>query len=315
MNLSQSVQSFIQALTAQNAKPLYEQTPEQARHVLSEAQKNQKSPPAEVTYLTLNLRNSTPMRVLIVRPNNKPGILPVIYYIHGGGWVMGDAQTHDRLIRDLAIQTEAAVVFPVYTPSPEAKYPNVTDDLFHVLEQIVQQAPAYGLDASRVAVAGDSVGGNMAAVMAMKAKASQAVKLVYQALLYPVTSAEMTTESYRMFENGPWLTQKAMAWFWEQYAPESISRSQKDASILNASLEDLKGLPPALVITDENDVLRDEGEAYARRLDEAGVPTVNVRFNGTIHDFMMLDALSETPQSKTAVLLTAACLKQAFMTQ
>lgn len=312
MHLIAKVKEFIENTEKAGAKPLYDLTPQQARKVLTAVQSFPASAPdtdVETRYVDVN---GTQIAVKIHRPKGVDGRLPVVFYIHGGGWVLGDDMTHDRLVRELAAGIPAAVVFPVYTPSPEAAFPQPTEELFAVLKHIAAQAGDLRLDASRLAVAGDSVGGNMAIAMALKAKKEGAPKIGFQLLIYPVTDAAMETESYRCFENGPWLTKKAMAWFWKLYAPNKDDRASILSSPLNASAEQLKDLPPALVITAENDVLRDEGEAFARKLNDAGVKTTSVRFNGTIHDFMMLNPIAQSAATRDAVLLATAKLRDVF---
>ena len=309
-HLVQKVQDFIDGLAEKGGRPLYELTPEQVRNVLLEVQQNNAAAPnADIREINVELPNSRRMRVVIVRPNGAEQHLPVIFYIHGGGWVMGDEKTHDRLIRQLATEVPAAVVFPVYEPSPEAQYPQTTDDLFAVLEHIAEHGRNYRLDSEALAVAGDSVGGNMAAVMTLMAKRNGKPAIDFQLLFYPVTNAEFETDSYNEFADGPWLTKRAMQWFWDQYAPDMDVRKEIFASPLQATLEDLKGLPPALIITDENDVLRDEGEAYARKLDEAGAEVGAIRVNGTIHDFLMLNDLGETVPTRAALALAVTVLQ------
>lgn len=302
---------FVEKLKAAGGTPLYELSPKEARKVLLQTQDIDVAMPdvkiSEIEFLT---EASRPLKLEIIKPEKNNGRLPVIYYIHGGGWVMGDNVTHRRLVSELADKIPAAIVFPVYTQSPEGQYPSVTDDLFSGLKYVVENGEKLGVDASKLAVAGDSVGGNMAAVMTLMAKINGFnPEIIFQLLFYPVTNADFTTESYTAFAEGPWLTEKAMKWFWAQYLPDEDKRQGIFASPLMAAPEELKGLPPALIITDENDVLRDEGEAYARKLDEAGVETACVRFNGTIHDFVMLNDLAETTQSRTALLLAQTVLR------
>ncbi len=312
--LMKKVQSFTDKLAEADAAPLYELTPEEARKVLLSVQNiDIEVPDVRKQKINVKLRNGREMPVIIMKPADIDAELPVIFYIHGGGWVMGDDVTHDRLIRELADSVPAAVVFPVYQPSPEAQFPQTTNDLFAVLEYIVKNAGEYKLDISNLVVAGDSVGGNMATVMAMMAKVQgNNPKIDFQLLFYPVTDSDFETESYHKFAEGPWLTKKAMQWFWNQYAPDENDRKNIYASPLKASLEQLKGLPPALVITDENDVLRDEGETYARKLDEAGVEVASVRMNGTIHDFVMLNSLAESAPTRAALALAVFMLQEVF---
>lgn len=315
--LMKKEKAFIDKLSEAGGKALYELTPEEARQVLLDVQNTDVDiPEARKQKISIKLKDGSEMPVVIMRPADIDDILPVVFYIHGGGWVMGDEATHDRLIRELADNVPAAVVFPVYCQSPEAQFPKTTDDLFFVLEQIVKNAGEFGLDASQVAVAGDSVGGNMATVMALMAKAQgNSPKIDFQLLFYPVTDADFSNESYQEFANGPWLTKKAMEWFWDQYAPDKKDRKNIYASPLKASIEQLKGLPPALIITDENDVLRDEGEAYARKLDVAGVETTAIRLNGTFHDFVMLNALADTAATRAAIDFAVSRLQEVFFAE
>jgi acetyl esterase len=252
------------------------------------------------------------VRVRIVRPWGEFGPLPTILYVHGGGWILGNAGTHDRLVRELAVGAEAAVVFVEYTRSPEARYPVAIEQAYAAARWITQHASEEELDVSRLAVAGDSVGGNMAAALAILAKQRGDVSFLLQSLYYPVTDAAQDTESYREFAEGPYLRAKSMAWFWDAYCPEEQRRSEITASPLRASLADLEGLPEAFLIVDENDVLRDEGEAYARKLTEAGVRTTSVRFNGTIHDFMMLNPVRETASAGAAIEAAVHVLRRVF---
>nr|WP_323747625.1 alpha/beta hydrolase [Catenulispora rubra] len=262
------------------------------------------------------------VRARIVKPAGSTGVLPVIVYIHGAGWVFGNAHTHDRLVRELAVGARAAVVFPEYDLSPEARYPVAIEQNFAVarwvvtegaakgldaariavaIEQnfavarwVVTEGAAKGLDAARIAVAGDSVGGNMAAALTLMAKERGGVPLVQQVLFYPVTDASFDTGSYQQFAEGYFLRRDAMQWFWDQYTTDPAQRAEITASPLRASVEQLAGLPPALVVTGEADVLRDEGEAYANKLRAAGVAVTAVRYQGVIHDFVMLNALRGT---------------------
>ncbi len=236
----------------------------------------------------------------------------MILYIHGAGWVFGNAHTHDRLVRELAVGAEAAVVFPEYDLSPEARYPVAIEQNFAVARWIVEEGAPKDLDGSRLAVAGDSVGGNMSAALTLMAKERGGVPLVQQVLFYPVTDASFDTGSYHQFATGYFLRRDGMQWFWDQYTTDEAERAQITASPLRATTEQLTGLPPALVITGEADVLRDEGEAYANKLRQAGVPVTAVRFQGVIHDFVMLDALRETHAAEAAIGLAVTTLRTAL---
>jgi acetyl esterase len=291
---------------------LYELGPEGARKVLDDLQSEPITKlPVDEKWITIPAAVGD-VRVRIVKPVGISGPLPTVLYMHGGGWVLGNAGTHDRLVRDLANGVEAAVVFVEYDRSPEARYPVALEQGYATARWIVSDGTDESLDASRLAVAGDSVGGNMAAALAILAKQRGDVTFVQQSLYYPVTDAGQDTASYLEFADGPFLTAKGMAWFWDAYLPDTERRSEITASPLRATLSDLEGLPPAFVVVDENDVLRDEGEAYARKLIEAGVSTTCVRFNGTIHDFMMLNPLRESQASTAAIEQAVHVLRKAF---
>ena len=237
----------------------------------------------------------------ILKPVGASGMLPVILYMHGGGWIIGNSGTHDRLIRELVAGSNAALVFVEYDRSPEAQYPRAIEQGYATARWITENGESEGLDASRMAVAGDSVGGNMTAALAILAKQRGDVHFVHQSMYYPVTDAAQDTDTYRTFADGPFLTAKAMAWFWDAYLPDHSRRNEITASPLRASLDELAGLPPALVIVDQNDVLRDEGEAYAAKLTQAGVLTTSVRYNFVTHDFMMLNPERPTQGTTAAV--------------
>ena len=238
----------------------------------------------------------------------------MILYMHGGGWVLGNADTHDRLVRELAVGTGAAVVFVEYDRSPEAHYPVAIEQGYATAQWIIREGAANGLDPERMAIAGDSVGGGMTAAITLMAHDRGDVRFVQQSMYYPVTDAAMDTGSYEQFAEGYFLTAKAMAWFWDAYAPDRERRSEPYASPLRASEEQLAGLPPALVIVDEADVLRDEGEAYGARLRAAGVAVTTVRYDGITHDFMMLNPLSDTHATRAAIAQAIAVLRQALHT-
>jgi acetyl esterase len=254
------------------------------------------------------------VKVRIVKPAAAAQVLPTILYMHGGGWILGNVGTHDRLVRELAVGVDAAVVFVEYDRSPEVRYPVAIEQGYATARWITEHGRSEGLDASRLAVAGDSVGGNMSAALTIMAKERGDVTFVHQSLYYPVTDAAQDTASYREYADGPYLTAKAMAWFWDAYTTDPAQRAKITASPLRASLDELAGLPPAFLVVDENDVLRDEGEAYARRLTQAGVPTTSVRYNGTIHDFMMLNPVRASRATTAAVEQAIGVLRGALGT-
>jgi acetyl esterase/lipase len=291
---------------------LYELTPDEARKVLDDVQAAPIDKlPVEDHWVTVPAEVGD-VDVRIVRPPDAEGPLPVILYMHGGGWVLGNAGTHDRLVRELAVGTGAAIAFVEYDRSPEAHYPVAIEQGYAVAQWIVDKGAAHELDPERMAVAGESVGGCMTAALALMAGDRGDVRFVQQSMWYPVTDAAMDTGSYEQFAEGYFLTAKAMAWFWDAYLPDVEQRSEPYASPLRASDEQLAGLPPAFVIVDEADVLRDEGEAYAARLRAAGVEVTTVRYDGITHDFMMLNPLSATHATRAAVAQAISFLRDAL---
>ncbi|MFQ6146823.1 alpha/beta hydrolase [Streptomyces seoulensis] len=298
--LEKDAQTFADA--AAKNPPIYTLSYADARKALDTAQSGPvTAPAADITHRTLDVGPTGKVTVRVVRPAGVRGKLPAIMYFHGGGWVLGNEKTHDRLVREIADKARAAVVFVDYTPSPEARYPIAIEQAYAATRWVARHGGEIDVDGSKVAVAGDSVGGNMAAAVTLMAKQRGGPKLSGQTLLYPVTDADFTTSSYQQFADGPWLTRKAMQWFWDAYAPTAKDRDQILASPLRADLNQLANLPKALVITDEADVLRDEGEAYAAKLRAAGNDVTAVRYEGTIHDFAMLNALAGTNAAKAAV--------------
>jgi acetyl esterase/lipase len=253
-------------------------------------------------------------RVRLIRPKGADGVLPVILYMHGGGWVLGNAATHDRLVRELAVGAQAALAFVEYPNAPEGRYPVAIEHGYATAQWITREGVTKGLDPSRMAVAGESVGGDMTAALTLMAKERGDVKFVHAGIYYPVTDAAMDTDSYEEFADGPYLRRKSMEWFWDAYLPDLAKRKEITASPNQATVEQLKGLPPTLLLVDEADVLRDEGEAYAAKLRRAGVPVTTVRYDGTIHDFMLLNSMSQTRATRAAIAQAIAFLRQAFAT-
>lgn len=308
-----TTQVFVENLSKQGGPPIYQMAIADARKVLSAAQGgNVPKLAADIEDRKIAVGPDRDVSIRVVRPKGRTGTLPAVMYFHGGGWVLGDKETHDRLVREIANGTQAAVVFVNYTHSPEARYPVPIEEAYAATTWIAENGSRLNIDGSRLAVVGDSVGGNMAAAVTLLSKERRGPKIVFQVLLYPVTNADFESASYQQFADGPWLTREAMKWFWNQYAPDVSSRNEPTASPLHAGIEQLRGLPPALVITDEFDVLRDEGEAYAHRLSEAGIAVTAVRYLGTIHDFAMLNALAQTPAARGAIHQVCDSLRMVF---
>lgn len=305
-----TTQGFLEALATGGGKPLETLAPKDARAVLSGAQAGVKVDLSGIRVERRTIQaDGQPLEIRVVRPEGAKGELPVFMFFHGGGWVLGDYPTHERLIRDLVVGSGAAAVYVDYTPSPEARFPTAINQAYAATRWVAEHGKEIGVDGSRLAVAGNSVGGNMAAVVAIKAKEAGTPKLRFQALLWPVTDANFNNGSYNQFAERHFLTRNMMQWFWNNYTTDPRQRDDIHASPLRASLEQLKGLPPALVQTAEMDVLRDEGEAYARKLDAAGVPVTAVRYNGLIHDYGLLNVLSTVPSVRSAMDQAAQALK------
>ncbi len=300
-NVDHEVQAFLQKLEAGGGKPMEQLTPVEARKVLAGAQAGVKLtlPAADVSEKTIKAGGD--IRLTIVRPAGVTGILPAFMFFHGGGWVLGDFPTHERFVRDLVVQSGAVAVFVNYTPSPEAKYRVAIDQAYAATKWVAEHGKEIRVDGTRLAVAGNSVGGNMATVVALMAKDKGGPALRAEILFWPVTDASFETPSYTQFAEGHFLTRNMMKWFWDNYTTDAAKRKEITASPLQASTAQLKGLPPTLIQTAENDVLRDEGEAYGRKLDAAGVQVTSVRYNGMIHDFGLLNAISGVPAVRSSL--------------
>jgi len=289
---------------------IYERTPAEARKILEDAQSHVQvsKPPVDEEWITVP-SPAGEVRVRLIKPRGAGGLLPVIIYMHGGGWILGNAATHDRLVRELCVGAKAALAFVEYPNAPEAQYPAQIEMGYAVAQWIARNAASKGLDGSRMAVAGESVGGNMTAALALMAKERGDVTFVQQSMYYPVTDAAMNTGSYDQFASGYYLSRPEMEWFWDAYLPDKTKRNEITASPNHASTSQVAGLPPTFLCVDEADVLRDEGEAYAAKLRAAGVPVTTVRYDGTIHDFMLLNALSETRATRAAIGQATAHLR------
>lgn len=311
IQLEPEARDFAQATA--NPPYLFDLGPEKGRVLVDEVQSGTiDKPEVEIEDLIIPGGPGGQVSVRILRPPQARSPLPTLVYIHGAGWVFGNEHTHDRLIRELAVGTGAAVVFPNYSLSPEARYPTAIEENYAVLNWVAEQGSGHGLDAGRLALAGDSVGGNMVAAVTLMAKARGGPSIQQQLLFYPVTDASFETPSYQQFASGYFLRRDAMIWFWDQYTSDPRRREEITASPLRATTDQVRGLPPALIITAEADVLRDEGEAYANKLREAGVRVTAVRFQGIIHDFVMLNALANTAAARGAMTLATAWLREGF---
>jgi acetyl esterase len=308
--LEPSAQAVVDATSAPPF--LYELEPAAARKVLDEVQAGPIDKlPVDEEWITVPAGVGD-ARVRVIGPAGSSGTLPVVVYMHGGGWVLGNAGTHDRLVRELAVGAGAALLFVEYPNSPEARYPVAIEQGYATAQWVVREGAAKGLDAGRMAVAGESVGGNMAAALTLMAKERGDVTFVQTSMYYPVTDAAMDTDSYDEFAEGYYLTRRAMEWFWDAYIPDPEDRTEIFASPNRATAEQLDGLPPTLLVVDEVDPLRDEDEAYAAKLREAGVPVTTIRYDGVVHDFMLLNAMSESRATRAAIAQAITSLREAF---
>lgn len=304
-----NVEKFLQSL--EGGQTLDSMSPTDARAALTGAQaaSNMAMPEAEVSEKTIRV-NDSDLQLTIVRPvGSQQKILPAFMYFHGGGWVLGDFPTHERLVRDLVAGSGAVAVFANYSLSPEAGYGVAIEQAYAATKWVAEHGQEINVDGNRLAVAGNSAGGNLAAAVALMANEKGLPALRSQLLLCPVTDANFDTPSYKEFANGYFLTKDLMAWFWDNYTTDADARKQIYASPLQATLEQLEGLPPTLIQTAEFDVLRDEAEAYGRKLDAAGVQVTSVRYNGMIHDFGLSNAFNHLPAVQSAIAQASQELK------
>jgi len=312
-NISKDIRAFLKVLNSGNGKPLEQMTPEEARLVLVGAQNSVTYDYSDIeeTEKTITQDGLT-VKLHIVKPKGAKDGLPVFMFFHGGGWVLGDYPTHRRLVRDLVVNSGAVAVFPDYTPAPDARFPIAINQAYAATKWTAAHGKEIGVDGTRLAVAGNSVGGNMAAVVALMAKDKKGPKLVQQVLLWPVTDADFSRPSYTKFAQERFLTTPLMKWMWDNYLPKKEDRKNKYASPLQASLDELQGLPPALVQVAENDILYDEGVAYARKLDQAGVPTTISEYKGFIHDYGLLNPIAHIPAIQVSIQQAAVVLHNAL---
>jgi acetyl esterase/lipase len=309
--LSRGTKAFLKVLNSSGGPPLESLPPLQAREVLVQAQA---SSPVDLSGIKESERTITAdgytIQLNIVRPEGVTSKLPVFVFIHGGGWVLGDYPTHRHMVRDLVVLTGFSGVFINYTRTPDARYPQQVNEIFAATKWIAEHGEEIQVDGKNLAVVGNSVGGNMTAVTALKAKENGGPKIKLQILMWPILDANFETESYKQFGKDRFLTTSLMKWMYDLYTTDPNQRKEIYASPLQATIEQLKGLPPALIQAAESDILRDEGEAYGRKLDEAGVTVTTVRYNGMIHDFGLLTALAKEPAVRSLFIHAAAELKK-----
>ena len=305
------VRAFLKALNSSGGKPLETMSPADARQVLVGAQASVKLEfaPCDIEDHTIT-QDGIDVPITIVRPAGLKEKGPVFMFFHGGGWILGDFPTHERLVRELVADSGFTAVFVNYTPSPEAHYPTAINQAYAATKWVAENGDEINVDGKTLAIVGNSVGGNMTAVVALMAKGNGGPALKCQVLFWPVTDANFETASYNRYDEGYFLTKPMMKWMWDAYTTDPKQRREIYASPLQATTDQLKDLPPAMVQTAGNDVLRDEGEAYSRRLDEAGVDVTAVRYEGLIHDYGLLNALSQVPAVRDALHQAAEMLRK-----
>jgi len=309
-HLSKETKEFLKVLNAADA-PVESLPVNEARKVLFDAQMsaNVDLSGIEESEKIISVDGFT-ITLNVIRPLEKKGKLPVFIFIHGGGWVLGDYPTHRRLVRDLVVESGYASVFINYTLSPEAKFPQAIDEVYAATKWIAEHGDEINVDGKRLAIIGNSAGGNMAAVTSLRAKENKGPDIKVQILLWPVTDAGTDYASFRLFGEQRFLTDSLLNWMMSLYLPSPEDANHINLSILHAPIDMLKGLPPTLIEVSENDILRDQGEAFGRKLNEAGVDVTTIRFNNTIHDWGMLNGLADTPETKTLITTSAATLKK-----
>jgi acetyl esterase/lipase len=309
--LDSGTKAFLKLLNTGDGAPVESLSKEDARNVLVGAQASVKVDLSgiEESEKTITADGHT-VKLNIVRPAGATGTLPVFIFIHGGGWILGDYPTHKRMVRDLVVLSGAAAVFVNYTPSPEARYPQAINEIYAATKWVAENGSEINVDGKRLAVVGNSVGGNMTAATTLMAKAKGGPDIKLQIMMWPVTDYNPERESWKQFGEDRFLTASLMKWMFDQYTTDAAQRKEIFHSPLQATADQLKGLPPALIQVAENDILRDEGEAYGRKLDEAGVKATTIRYNGMIHDFGLLNGLAELPTVRSLFVHAAAELKK-----
>ncbi|MCC8173905.1 MAG: alpha/beta hydrolase [Odoribacter sp.] len=254
--------------------------------------------------------NGYTVKLTLVRPQGASGTLPVFIFIHGGGWVLGDYPTHKRLVRDLVVESGYACVFVNYTPSPEAHYPVAINEIYAATDWVSKHGNEINVDGSNLAVVGNSVGGNMTLVNSIMAKENNGPKIKVQILMWPITDASKNYPSWKEYGQQRFLTSSLMSWMFDNYSADPAQQREIYYSPINATLEQLRGLPPTLIEVAENDILRDEGEAMGRKLDEAGVFVTTIRFNGVTHDWGLLNGFATLSPTRSLITFSAATLKK-----
>ncbi|MCC8087716.1 MAG: alpha/beta hydrolase fold domain-containing protein [Rikenellaceae bacterium] len=307
-HLSVGTKEYLKVLNA-SSTPVESLGVQGARNVLINAQKavNVDLSGIDESEKTITADGHT-IKLNIVRPQGVTEKLPVFIFIHGGGWVLGDYDTHKRLVRDIVVASGLACVFVNYTPSPEAKFPQPTNEIYAATKWVAENGDEINVDGKRLAVIGNSVGGNMTMATALNAKEKGGPDIKCLVMMWPVTDASKDFPSWREYGQQRFLTSSLMSWMFEQYTSNPNDQNDIHFSPLRATTAQLSGLPPTLIEVAENDILRDEGEAMGRKLDLAGVNVTTIRFDGVTHDWGLLNGFANLPQTKSLAIFTAAYL-------
>lgn len=296
-HLSSKTKEYLKVLNSSET-PVESLPIESARKVLIDVQVSVKVDLSGIIEEVIDVKlEKYSIRLNIVRPEKKNQINPAFLFIHGGGWVLGDYPTHKRLVRDLVVSSGYTALFVNYTPTPDAKYPVAVNEVYEIAKWIYAHADELKINKDKLAIVGNSVGGNMSIVTSIKSKEEDLSIIKAQVLLWPVADATFDWESYKLYGEQRFLSTSLMKWMFDLYTTNASERKEIYLSPLNGSIDQLKGLPPTLIAVAENDILRDQGEALGVKLDKAGVDVTTVRYNGVIHDWGMLNGYATLPQT------------------
>ncbi|KAF4971468.1 hypothetical protein FSARC_1696 [Fusarium sarcochroum] len=303
--------AFVDSL--EGGEPLYTKTYKEARDILESIQNYKSASDIKTEEVQVSVKGEN-VTTVIFRPAKAQGTLSMIFYTHGGGWILGSPTAHGALMEDFARQTGAAVVFPYYTPAPEAQYPTQFDQVYGVLEHFVNNGSKYGLKVDQFGLAGDSVGGHMAIAMTQLSQSRNLPSKIGQiVLLYPVTDTHSKSETYKTFQNGPYLSEKTMDWMIGAFLPNEEDRKLPLTSPLGfAPDEVLAKFPPTTIFLSGADPLIGEGEAFGHRLQKLGVDAAVFHADGQIHDFALLAPIRGSPTARAVVELASSKLLRAF---
>ena len=309
-NLSPEVKSFLIGLNANGCR-LESLPPDDARQVIINAQESSSvNFSGIIESERMIYSDGCRIKLTIIRPKGVQGVLPAFIFIPGGGWVLGGYSSHRRMVRDLVVHSGVVGIFVNYSLTSDSFYPQAINEIYAATNWVSENGLEIQVYGKRLAIIGNSVGGNLTAVTCLMAKELNGPEIKTAVMMWPIVDADFTTDAYKKCGYDRFLATPLMSWMYEMYISDYYKRKEIYAFPLMASIEQLQGLPPTLIQVAENDVVRDEGEAYGRKLLEAGVKATTVRYNGVIHDFGILNALAETPQTIDLIMHASAQLKK-----